>query len=223
MFEDITPPTATALNHQLTPTPDFARRPQQHLETTQEMTNPPQLMDTKPDQIIPVTQKTSISQTDPSAQMLPSTAKHPTTDSAETTTVPVTTGTTAAPDPDAVACSGRPFDSFMQLKNGSIYAFRGDYCFELDQKSVLPGYPKLIKDVWGISGPIDAAFTRINCQGKTYIFKGNKYWRFDNGVLDEDYPRDISVGFDKIPDHVDAAFALPAPGHNGKEKVYFFK
>lgn len=42
-------------------------------------------------------------------------------------------------------------------------------------------------------------------------------------MLDEDYPRDISVGFDKIPDHVDAAFALPAPGHNGKEKVYFFK
>lgn len=42
-------------------------------------------------------------------------------------------------------------------------------------------------------------------------------------MLDDDYPREISVGFDKIPDHVDAAFALPAPGHNGKEKVYFFK
>ncbi len=42
-------------------------------------------------------------------------------------------------------------------------------------------------------------------------------------MLEEDYPRDISVGFDKVPDHVDAAFALPAPGHNGKEKVYFFK
>lgn len=41
----------------------------------------------------------------------------------------------------------------------------------LDQRSVLPGYPKLIKDVWGIRGPIDAAFTRVNCQGKTYIFK----------------------------------------------------
>lgn len=47
----------------------------------------------------------------------------------------------------------------------------GEYFFELDQKSVLPGYPKLIKDVWGINGPIDAAFTRVNCQGKTYIFK----------------------------------------------------
>ncbi|MEQ2163274.1 hypothetical protein GOODEAATRI_028478, partial [Goodea atripinnis] len=98
-----------------------------------------------------------------------------------------------------------------------------EYFFELDQKSVLPGYPKLIRDVWGISGPIDAAFTRINCQGKTYILKGNKYWRFDDGMLEDDYPRDISVGFDKIPDHVDAAFALPAHSHHGKEKVYFFK
>ncbi|XP_020773702.1 vitronectin a [Boleophthalmus pectinirostris] len=144
---------------------------------------------------------------------------------AESTTASPTTKppTTAPPDPDAEVCSERPFDSFMQVKNGSIYAFRGEYFFVLDQKSVLPGYPKLIKDVWGISGPIDAAFTRMNCQGKTYIFKGNKYWRFDNGVLDEDYPRDISVGFDKIPDYVDAAFALPAPGHNGKEKVFFFK
>ena len=47
----------------------------------------------------------------------------------------------------------------------------GDYFFELDERAVVPGYPKLIKDVWGISGPIDAAFTRINCQGKAYIFK----------------------------------------------------
>lgn len=47
----------------------------------------------------------------------------------------------------------------------------GKYFFELDDKSILPGYPKLIQDVWGMSGPIDAAFTRINCQGKSYIFK----------------------------------------------------
>ncbi|XP_051963733.1 vitronectin a [Xyrauchen texanus] len=130
---------------------------------------------------------------------------------------------TKAKDPDAEVCSGRPFDSFMQLKNGSIYAFRGEYFFELDEKSVLPGYPKLIQDIWGIKGPIDAAFTRINCQGKTYIFKGNKYWRFDEGVLDEDFPRNISVGFEKIPDNLDAAFAIPAHSHHGKERVYFFK
>ncbi|XP_056303114.1 vitronectin b [Danio aesculapii] len=145
-----------------------------------------------------------------------------------TTALPPTTtaphvSPTAPPDPDAVTCSRRTFDAFMQLKNGSIYAFRGDYFFELDDRSVMPGYPKLIKDVWGINGPIDAAFTRINCQGKTYIFKGNKYWRFDGDVLDEDYPRDIAVGFEKIPDDVDAAFAIPAPSHHGREKVYFFK
>ncbi|XP_041864263.1 vitronectin b isoform X2 [Melanotaenia boesemani] len=134
-----------------------------------------------------------------------------------------TYGPTSHVDPDAEPCSGRPFDAFLQLKNGSIYAFRGEYFFELDDKSILPGYPKLIQDVWGISGPISAAFTRINCQGKSYIFKGKKYWRFDGGVLDEAYPRDISVGFDGIPNDVDAAFAVPAPSHNGKEKAYFFK
>lgn len=94
-------------------------------------------------------------------------------------------------------CSGKPFDAFTDLKNGSLFAFRGEsragtgdgglpqerprshttsstlgqYCYELDEKAVRPGYPKLIRDVWGIEGPIDAAFTRINCQGKTYLFK----------------------------------------------------
>lgn len=42
-------------------------------------------------------------------------------------------------------------------------------------------------------------------------------------MLDDDYPRDISLGFDTIPDHINAAFALPASGHNRREKVYFFK
>lgn len=142
-----------------------------------------------------------------------------------TKVIPTTTAYTSTPIPypEAETCSGKSFDAFLQIKNGSIYAFRGENFFELDKTSVMPGYPKLIKDVWGISGPIDAAFTRINCQGKSYIFKGNKYWRFDGHVLDEDYPRDISVGFDKIPDDVDAAFAIPAPAYHKKEKVYFFK
>ncbi|KAK1158319.1 vitronectin-like [Acipenser oxyrinchus oxyrinchus] len=126
------------------------------------------------------------------------------------------------PEP-AELCSGDPFDAFTQVKNGSMYAFRGQHFYELDDKEVKPGYPKLIKDVWGVEGPIDTAFTRINCQGKTYIFKGKEYWRFEDGVLDPDYPRDISEGFSGIPDNVDAAFALPAANYRGKEKVYFFK
>ncbi|XP_051014024.1 vitronectin [Acomys russatus] len=120
-------------------------------------------------------------------------------------------------------CSGEPFDAFTDLKNGSLFAFRGKYCYELDETAVRPGYPKLIQDVWGIEGPIDAAFTRINCQGKTYIFKGSQYWRFEDGVLDPDYPRNISEGFSGIPDNVDAALALPAHRYSGRERVYFFK
>lgn len=53
--------------------------------------------------------------------------------------------------------------------------------------------------------------------------QGNQYWRFDGDVMDEDYPRNISVGFDGVPDGVNAAFALPAPSHRGREKAYFFK
>ncbi|XP_010021808.1 PREDICTED: vitronectin, partial [Nestor notabilis] len=120
-------------------------------------------------------------------------------------------------------CSRKPFDAFTDLKNGSLYAFRGKYFYELDETSVRPGYPKLIRDVWGIEGPIDAAFTRINCEGKTYLFKGSQYWRFDDGVLDPGYPRDISEGFEGIPNDIDAAFALPAHSYHGNERVYFFK
>ncbi|KAM6175095.1 vitronectin [Erethizon dorsatum] len=120
-------------------------------------------------------------------------------------------------------CSGKPFDAFTDLKNGSIFAFRGQYCYELDEKAVRPGYPKLIRDVWGIEGPIDAAFTRNNCQGKTYLFKGSQYWRFEDGVLDPDFPQNISEGFSGIPDNVDAAFALPAHSYRGRERAYFFK
>lgn len=120
-------------------------------------------------------------------------------------------------------CSGKPFDAFTDLKNGSLFAFRGQYCYELDETAVRPGYPKLIRDVWGIEGPIDAAFTRVNCQGKTYLFKGSQYWRFEDGVLEPDYPRNISEGFSGIPDNVDAALALPAHSYSGRERAYFFK
>lgn len=56
-----------------------------------------------------------------------------------------------------------------------------------------------------------------------YYSQGKKYWRFEDGVLDEDFPREISVGFENISDHLNAAFAIPAHSHHGKEKVYFFK
>lgn len=65
--------------------------------------------------------------------LLPSTIKTPTITERTTSTADPTP--TKAKDPDAEVCSGRPFDSFMQLKNGSMYAFRGK-CLTAKNKNV---------------------------------------------------------------------------------------
>ncbi len=65
---------------------------------------------------------------------LTSTIKNPTTAPRTTSTSEPTP--TKARDPDAEVCSGRAFDSFMQLKNGSIYAFRGKWLTAKTNKNV---------------------------------------------------------------------------------------
>eukprot|EP00062_Callorhinchus_milii_P011674 gi/632957868/ref/XP_007894720.1/ PREDICTED: vitronectin-like isoform X1 [Callorhinchus milii] len=127
------------------------------------------------------------------------------------------------PKPNDLCSDKESFDAFTDLKNGSIFAFRGEYFYELDSYSFREGYPKRTSDVWGIPGPIDTAFTRINCEGKTYIFKGDSYWRFDDGKLDPGFPNKIKLGFPGIPSNLDASFALPASNINGNERAYFFK
>lgn len=65
-----------------------------------------------------------------------------------------------------------------------------------------------------------------NCLLTLFSFptpQGSQYWRFEDGVLDPDFPRNISEGFRGIPDNVDAALALPAHSYSGRERVYFFK
>ena len=106
------------------PISDF--RPQGPPESTLDMTKPPRLMGTLFPRV-PVRQQTPASNTVLPTQKVPLTTEPPKIDTTtQMTTVPVTTRTTVAPDPDAEVCSGRPFDSFMQLKNGSIFAFRGE-------------------------------------------------------------------------------------------------
>lgn len=66
---------------------------------------------------------------EPLEETSPSTATFmPTSDTVIPTVTPnVTQAPTLLPvDPDAMPCSGRAFDAFLQLKNGSIYAFRGN-------------------------------------------------------------------------------------------------
>ncbi|KAG8003165.1 Proteoglycan 4 [Nibea albiflora] len=122
---------------------------------------------------------------------------------------------------DTDLCSGRPVSAVTTLRNGTIVVFRGHYFWVLDSNRV-PGPARRITQVWGIPSPIDTVFTRCNCQGKTYIFKGGQYWRFENDVLDTGFPKVIQTGFAGLRGHITAALSVPQYQRRG-ESVYFFK
>ncbi|XP_071373119.1 proteoglycan 4b [Centroberyx affinis] len=122
---------------------------------------------------------------------------------------------------DTNLCSGRPTSAVTTLRNGTMVVFRGHYFWVLNRNRV-PGPARGITEVWGVPSPIDTVFTRCNCQGKTYIFKGGKYWRFENDVVDPGYPKLIQTGFDGLRGHITAALSVPQY-QTRKESVYFFK
>ncbi|XP_074490960.1 proteoglycan 4b [Sebastes fasciatus] len=122
---------------------------------------------------------------------------------------------------DTNLCSGRPVSGATTLKNGTMVVFRGHYFWSLDRHMV-PGPARGITREWGVPSPIDTVFTRCNCQGKTYIFKGPQYWRFENSVLDPNYPKVIETGFDGLRGQITAALSVPQY-QTRRESVYFFK
>ncbi|XP_014908476.1 proteoglycan 4b isoform X2 [Poecilia latipinna] len=122
---------------------------------------------------------------------------------------------------DTNLCSGRPVSGITTLRNGTMVVFRGHYFWVLD-RNLVPSSPKGITAVWGVPSPIDTVFTRCNCQGKTYIFKAGKYWRFENDALDPGYPKVVKTGFDGLQGHITAALSVPQY-LSRKESVYFFK
>nr|XP_057928880.1 proteoglycan 4b isoform X2 [Doryrhamphus excisus] len=122
---------------------------------------------------------------------------------------------------DTNLCSGRPASAITTLRNGTIAVFRGHYFWFLDQNRV-PGPARGITQTWGVPSPIDTVFTRCNCHGKTYIMKGNQYWRFENDHLDQGYPKAVETGFDGLRGHVTAALSVPEYRRR-TESVYFFK
>ncbi|XP_010795979.1 proteoglycan 4b [Notothenia coriiceps] len=122
---------------------------------------------------------------------------------------------------DTNLCSGRPIGAVTTLRNGTMVVFRGHY-FWLVDRYMVPSPAQSITQVWGVPSPIDTAFTRCNCQGKTYIFKGPRYWRFENGLLDPHYPKVVQVGFDGLRGQITAALSVPQY-QSRRESVYFFK
>ncbi|XP_066517851.1 proteoglycan 4a [Hoplias malabaricus] len=119
-------------------------------------------------------------------------------------------------------CSGLPIDALTSLFNGSIIIFRGHFFWLLNPRTRAPGPAQSITEQLGIPSPIDTAFTRCNCQGKTFIIKGNNYWVFENGVMEPGYPRTLSQDFDGLSGEITAALSVPAT-RKTPEAVYFFK
>uniref|UniRef100_A0A3B3T6B3 Proteoglycan 4a n=1 Tax=Paramormyrops kingsleyae TaxID=1676925 RepID=A0A3B3T6B3_9TELE len=118
-------------------------------------------------------------------------------------------------------CNGQPINGVTVLLNGTMVVFRGHLFWTLDV-NFTPSPARRITEVWGVPSPIDAVFTRSNCQGQTYIIKGNNYWRFENGVMDPGYPKTLSVEFNGLSGKITAALSVPATRRR-PESIYFFK
>ncbi|KAI5628707.1 proteoglycan 4 precursor [Silurus asotus] len=119
-------------------------------------------------------------------------------------------------------CSGLPISGMTSQFNGSIIVFQGHFFFFLDPKTRAAGPAHNITADLGIPSPIDTAFTRCNCEGKTYIIKDDNYWSFQNGVMESGYPRSVSKDFGGLSGSIVAALPIPAT-RNRPETIYFFK
>lgn len=54
------------------------------------------------------------------------------------------------------------------------------------------------------------------------LVQGPQYWRFENGMVDQGYPKLVSTGFDGLQGQITAALSVPEYRRRG-EAVYFFK
>ncbi|KAM7011948.1 proteoglycan 4b [Tautogolabrus adspersus] len=201
--EDVTPAKTTADPLIVTPDPTKPTR----LEETSKPQDKPDLFKPKP--VKPAPAKPS---SKPETKPL---------DPAQTINVDNPRDYQADDSNDTNLCSGRPVSGVTTLRNGTIVVFRGHYFWFLDRNRA-PGPAQGITQVWGVPSPIDTVFTRCNCQGKTYIFRGPQYWRFENDVLDSGYPRVIETGFNGLRGHITAALSVPQYQRR-RESVYFFK
>ncbi|XP_006110929.3 proteoglycan 4 isoform X1 [Pelodiscus sinensis] len=119
-------------------------------------------------------------------------------------------------------CNGKPADGIVALPNGTLAVFRGHYYWLLDSAKQPTVSPRKITEGWGIPSPIDTVFSRCNCDGKTFFFKGSQYWRFTNDVKDMGYPKQIAKGFAGLNGKIVAVLSV-AQHRNRPESVYFFK
>lgn len=116
-------------------------------------------------------------------------------------------------------------DRNHQFRTGQKLHLRDALAFVDDDWS---GYPKKIKKAWdglpsSFQSHINAA-VKWPSNNKIYLFKGDKYVRYDTGEgeMDAGYPKSISAAWRGFPasftNNIDAAVGWP-----NKNRLYFFK
>ncbi|XP_062552719.1 72 kDa type IV collagenase-like [Armigeres subalbatus] len=110
-------------------------------------------------------------------------------------------------------CTVKKYDAIVDDISGEWFILSGKYYFQPESSNPTG---KLISSKWpGLTGDIDAAFRYPD--GRTYFFKGDRFWRYRGSRLEVGYPRKISEGFPGLPNSIDAAFV------DSKSKIFAVK
>ncbi|KAG5279973.1 hypothetical protein AALO_G00083560 [Alosa alosa] len=116
-------------------------------------------------------------------------------------------------------------DAVYERANGNIVFFSGDQYWVFKDRTALPDYPRPLAD-WGmrtlaghVPTKLEASFVWAH-NGKTYLFSGGEFWRFDErgaGMRQEvGYPKSATL-WNGVPAHPDDIISW------GDGDTYFFK
>ncbi|XP_045475029.1 matrix metalloproteinase-17-like isoform X2 [Harmonia axyridis] len=113
----------------------------------------------------------------------------------------------------------KKIDAAYQRSDGNMILFTGDLYWVYDGTNFIENSPRSLMD-YGIPqgiGGIDAIQT-WDRNGKTYLYKGDRFWRFNetSKTIDPGYPQPIEK-WGGIPSNIDAALSWK------DGKTYFFK
>nr|XP_039270267.1 matrix metalloproteinase-14-like [Styela clava] len=108
---------------------------------------------------------------------------------------------------------------FENPLDDTIVMLQGKNYYEYHEHDLMPRFPRRLKNMGIYEETIDAAVWWFRNK-KTYLFKGNQYWRLENDRVDDEYPKNMEA-WPGVPADLDAAFI--GPGEDGKNHTYFVK